>query len=196
MIDGVNMNQSTDQLQLMSPIPPSVNHYLAYRVVKKGNRYMAMSYKTKESTDYKKQFIDYVKKEVEKQGWKFRAGDKHLYVDCIFYFPRIDMDTNNYFKLLLDSITESRVVWDDDNFVCERVNRIFYDSKNPRIELVIYDVPYIGIFDTEAEKDQFIKKCSNCKRYARNCSILKNALNGKIQSDIENKICLKYKEME
>lgn len=157
---------------------------------------MAMSYKTRESIDYKKQFIDYVKQEAEKQGWQFRDGERHLYVDCIFYFPRIDMDTNNYFKLLLDSITESRVVWDDDNFVCERVDRIYYDSKNPRIELVIYDAPYFGIFDDISEKNNFIDKCVSCKRYARNCSILKNALNGKIQADIDNKTCLKYKEME
>ena len=41
-------------LKLISPIPPSVNHYLGYRTVKKGGKYLAVSYKKPEAVKYQK----------------------------------------------------------------------------------------------------------------------------------------------
>lgn len=187
---------SNNILRLTSPICPSVNHYLSYRVVKKGNKNMAMSYKTQEAKRYQKQFIDYIKDEVLLQKWTMdETGMRHIYVDTVFYFPRLDLDANNYFKVLLDAITDSGVVWKDDNIVCERVERILYDSENPRIELKIHYADYIGIFNDEDELFYFENKCKSCTRYKRNCSILKKAKEGRIQKEInEFLICTKYKE--
>lgn len=186
----------SDILKLTSPIPPSVNHYLGTRAIIKNGKPMAMVYETKEAKDYKKWFNDYIKLEAQKQNWEsILDPTQHYYCDCVFYFDRIDKDANNYYKLLLDSITESKVVWIDDNVVCERVNRIYYDSENPRIEIEIYPVNYIGIFDSKSEMNKFEDKCKTCKRYNRNCSILKKAKEGRIQCEIdENKNCGKYKK--
>lgn len=182
-----------NKLHLVSPIPPSVNHYLSYRVVYKNGRPMAMSYKTLPASKYQKDFADYIKEEVVKQKWKTDLESKrHFYVDCVFYFDRIDKDCNNYFKCMLDAITETQLVWKDDNIVCERVNRIYYDSNNPRIELDIYYTDYIGIFDSEKDMNTFLKRCSTCKRYAKNCSIISKAIEGKAQIEIEDNKCLKY----
>lgn len=182
-------------LYLTSPIPPSVNHYLAYRVVNKNGRPMAMSYKTSEAIKYQKSFTEYVKQEVIKQNWELKPNTtQHFYIDAVFYFDRIDKDPNNYFKCCLDSITDTQMIWVDDNVTCERVQRIYYDPNNPRIELHIYPVDYIGIFDNEEELFMFQNKCKSCSRYDRNCSILNKALTGKIQEDICDKSCLKYKE--
>lgn len=182
-------------LNLVSPIPLSVNHYLGTRAILKNGRPMAMVYETKEAKKYKKEFGEYIKEQVELQNW-IMSTDKtqHIYCDCVFYFDRTDKDCNNYFKLLLDSITESECVWIDDNVVCERVNRICYDSSNPRIELSIYPVEYIGIFNSVEDRNVFEKKCKCCNRYKRNCSILNKALEGRIQEEIQNMECLKYKE--
>lgn len=172
-------------LRLHSPIPPSVNHYLAHRAVMQNGRPMAMVYETKEAKDYKKKFKAYVAEEVKKQGWVMPEDKyQHIYVDEIFYFARIDQDAGNYDKLLHDSITETGMVWVDDNIVCERINRIYYDSENPGIDMTIYPVEYIGIFDNQDELDSFESRCKNCKRYARNCSLLKNAKIGRIQDEI------------
>jgi crossover junction endodeoxyribonuclease RusA len=186
-------------LKLISPIPLSVNHYLGTRAIIKKDKFgkakpMAMVYETGEAKKYKKNFGEYIKEQVKLQNWKM-SEDKtqHIYCDCVFYFDRTDKDCNNYFKLLLDSITESEVVWIDDNVVCERVNRIYYDSSNPRIELEIYPVDYIGIFDNQEQLDGFESKCKTCKRYNRNCSILKKAKEGRIQEEICNLECSKYK---
>lgn len=181
-------------LKLVSPIPLSVNHYLGTRAILKNGKPMAMIYETGDAKKYKKEFGKYIKEQVELQKWIMSdSKTQHIYCDCVFYFDRVDKDCNNYFKLLLDSITESECVWIDDNVVCERVNRIYYDSKEPRIELTIYPVEYVGIFNNKEELCDFETKCKSCKRYSRNCSILNKAKEGRIQEEISNEfMCSKY----
>lgn len=182
------------ELVFSSPIPPSVNHYLAYRTVIKNGKPMAMSYKTKEAKEYQKYIINLLQEEVKKQNWvKSDNKFQHYYMDVIFYFPRIDMDANNYFKCLADAITDSDLVWMDDTQLCERVNGIFYDSKNSRMEITIHPVDYIGIFGSQKALDLFESKCQNCKRYCRNCSVLNKAKEGRITEDIVSFECQKYK---
>lgn len=182
------------ELRLISPIPPSVNHYLAYRAIIKNGKPMAMSYKTAEATKYQKEFAKYVEQEVKRQNWDLTPNkEQHFYVDCVFYFDRTNKDCNNYFKCMLDAITDTQLVWIDDNVVCERVNRIYYDSTNPRIELLIYPVNYIGIFDNISQLEEFEANCIGCSRYKRNCSILQKTKEGRLQEDIVNFTCTKRK---
>lgn len=153
-----------------------------------------MSYKTPEALKYRKEFADYVKSEVERQGWNLEPNKlQHFYVDTVFYFDKTHMDCNNYFKVMLDAITDTQLIWLDDDVVCERVQRIYYDSENPRVELKIYPVEYIGIFDNMSQMEKFTSVCFGCTRYARNCSILRKAKEGRIQEEIKNNICSKYK---
>ena len=154
---------------------------------------MAMSYKTSEATKYQKDFIKYVKEEVKKQNYTLESNKtRHFYIDAIFYFDRTDRDPNNYFKCMLDAITDTGLIWVDDNVTCERVQRIYYDSKNPRINLTIYPVNYIGVFDNTSQLEQFESRCIGCKRYKRNCSILQKAKEGRIQEELNGLECSKY----
>lgn len=188
---------SDKHLYLTSPIPPSVNHYLGYRAIVKNGKPMAMSYKTSEAKEYQKNFEKYINEQVKKQGWDLQPNKyQHFYVDATFYFGRVDMDCNNYFKCSLDSITETGLIWLDDNVVCERVQRIYYDSSNPRLELDIYPVDYIGIFDNISQLQEFENNCFGCSRYKRNCSVLQKAKEGRIQEEINNLICNKFKKVE
>lgn len=183
------------ELKLVSPISPSVNHYLGWRGVLKNGKPMAMSYKKPEALKYQKKFAKYVKEEAKKQDWKMSDNKfQHYYMDCVFYFDRINKDANNCFKCLADAITDSGVVWIDDTQLCERVQGIYYDSENPRIEITIREVDYIGVFKNTSQLDIFESNCIGCNRYKRNCSILKNAKSGKIQKELCNLKCSKYKE--
>lgn len=174
----------------------SVNHYLAHRAFMKNKTPMVSCYKTQKAKEFQKNFAKYVIEEAEKQGWVTDPNPfQHYYVDTVYVFPRIDMDTNNYWKVPFDAITDSKVIWTDDNMACERVIKVMYDSENPRIEYTIYKTDFVGIFDSEIEYNNFKNKCESCKRFKRNCSILRNAVEGKIQSDIEDNICGKYKEI-
>lgn len=183
------------ELKLISAIPPSVNHYLAYRAIMKNGKPMAMSYKTPEAVKYREEFADYVCAEVGKQGWEHEVNkSQHFYVDAVFYFPQVDLDANNYFKVMLDAITDTQMIWADDNVVCERVQAIYYDSDNPRVELTIHPVDYIGVFENASQLEKFKSNCIGCKRYKRNCSLLKRAIEGRIQKEIHDGLCDVYQE--
>lgn len=185
------------ELKLVSPICPSNNHYLSYRVIRSGKKNIVSPYPTKETKDFKKKFISYIKEEVKKQGWEMDyTGLQHYYMDWDVYFPRIDMDAANYDKVIADCITESGVVWVDDNTLCNRIKHIYYDSNNPRFILTIYPVDYIGIFDNKEQLDKFENKCKTCTRYGRNCSILSKAKSGRIQEEVVDFECLKYKQIK
>ena len=182
-------------LKLTSPISPSVNHYLAYRAIMKNGKPMAMSYKTADAVKYQKEFTKYVQEQAKLQNWAMSENKfQHYYMDCKFFFPRIDMDANNYFKCLADSITESGVVWIDDVQLCERVQGINYTSENPRIELEIRKVDYIGIFNNISQLEEFKSNCVQCKRHKEGkCSILIKACEGRIQEEIKDLVCSKKK---
>lgn len=154
-------------------------------------------YETAEAKAYKKQFKKYIIEQIKEQQYSLTpTKTQHFYIDCVFYFERIDQDPNNYFKLLLDTITETQLVWIDDNVTCERVNAIYYDSDNPRIEIVIRPVDYIGIFNSVDYLNDFKERCSSCTRSKRNCSILNKAIEGRIQDEICDGVCRKYKKVK
>ena len=193
------MNIISNILKLTSSIPISVNHYLSPRsfiIYKNGKPVPQVTmYETKQAKDYKKEFIKHIKKQVKIQSWdKSDNKFQKYYVDCTFFFPRIDMDSNNTYKLMLDSITESELVWIDDVQACERTQGIFYDSKNSRVEIEIRPVDFVGIFPTIEHLEEFKSKCITCKRYKQGrCSIFVKANEGRVQEEIVDFVCSKFK---
>ena len=169
-----------------------MNHYLGQRAILRNGKPLSVAYCTKEAASYKKRFTDYVKSEASRQGWEMPDKFRHIYVDAVFYFPMTDMDSNNYWKCMLDAITDSGRVWIDDNIVCERTQAIFYDTTNPHVELVIHPTDYTGIFEDVSHLEWFEAKCVGCTRYARNCSLLNKAKAGRIQAEIKDGECTKY----
>ena len=185
------------ELKLISPIPPSVNHYMSYRAIMRGGKPLAIPYKQNDVRKYQRDFSGYVCEEVKKQGWELATDpDRHLYIDTTFFFPEKRMDANNYFKVMLDTITDTGKVWFDDDITCERVQGIFYDTENPRVEMVIHPTDYIGIFSDMSQLEEFVSRCIGCARYKRNCSILRKAKEGRVQREIKNNNCSAYKEIQ
>lgn len=173
-------------LHITSPMPPSVNHYAKHRAYIKNGKPMAVVYETKEAKDYKKEMKSLVEAAISGQKWDLPVNStQHFYVDAYYYFDRIDKDASNYEKCLCDAITETQKIWKDDNVVLYRVQRIQYDTKDPRIELYIKPVSYVGIFDTEEDYGEMIKTCQACKKYDR-CRIIEKAKEGRITGNIEH----------
>ena len=188
-------------LRLISPIPPSVNNYLhpnPYLIWVNGKPIPKVTmYESTEAKVYKAQFKKYIERQVKEQGWDLEVNKtRHFYIDCVIYFDKTNRDANNYWKVLLDGITETQKIWIDDNVTLERVNRIYYDAKRPRFELTIYPVEYVGIFDDVEIMEDFEDICETCTRYKRNCSILRKAKEGRIQDEIVELECCKYKEIK
>jgi crossover junction endodeoxyribonuclease RusA len=195
-INNINLDS---KLILTSPIPPSVNHYLKPRgfVIYKNNKPIAQvsMYETTEAKKYKKEFSEYTKKEVIKQNWDINQTiHRHHFMDCNFYFERIDQDEQNYYKCLCDSI--NKIAYIDDQKILTRTNKVLYDSNNPRIEIELHPVSYIGIFEDNDNLSEFLEVCKNCKRYKNNCSILNKALEGRIQVEIVDMVCSNFKQIK
>ena len=133
------------------------------------------------------------------QNWDIeQTREKHHYMDCMFYFPRTDMDEQNYMKVLSDCLNE--IAYIDDKKILTRTHEVYYDNQNPRIEITIYPVEYVGIFHNEQALNTFESKCKTCKRYKNNCSILKKSIEGRILDDVtklnNEYICDKFNPIE
>lgn len=171
----------------------SVNHYKKYRFYNG----VVTPFKTKETKDFEKVFERHIREQMAKQGWSTPPKEFLIRVDTTFIFPRTNCDANNYFKVLLDVCTQAGV-WVDDSRVKENVKKVFYNSKNPKIILDIYIDEQVGVFKDTDNYYQFKKKCTGCKRYKRNCSILNGAMEGKISEGLysldeyESWVCSKY----
>lgn len=196
-----------NQLKLTCKDFISVNHYMSYRSVSKGKSSIVMAYKPKATKDFERSFGKYLKEEIKKQGWIKPDKGKFIMVDMVFYFPKTNMDASNHNKSLFDCMTLNDV-WEDDNIVLERVNRIYYDSKNPHIDIIVTEAEHIGIFDDIEEYTCFVNTyCDNCTKGKKigqkgGCSVYRQALESRIQEDIDmgdtenniDKKCFSFKE--
>lgn len=75
------------------------------------------------------------------QGWQ--DDNKHVwyYVDMVFYFSdRRIRDSHNTLKILMDAL--QGIFFHNDYYCMTRINKVLYDSDNPRVEIKIHPVDY------------------------------------------------------
>lgn len=181
------------KLVLTSPLPPSVNNYLNYRVARRGKKRFVQTYPSEETKVYKNFFVDYVKDQIREQNWSKPENGKLVYIKMTFFLDRKRKDPNNFLKVLFDSLTEAGVYADDD-IALPLVPRLYIDKQNPRIEIEIYKSNAIGIFDDKEDYQLFIQNnCNMCKKKTESCSILKNLLDNRLVEDVEYRTCLRRK---
>lgn len=183
---------SEQTLILTIELPPSIN--AIYRKNQWGSIYL-----TREGKKYKERMIKYIQEEVDKQGWIKTSADVFIFMDEIVYMNKKGRDADNLKKLTQDVLTESDCVWFDDTQCLPRTNRILIDSNAPRIEIILTEAEFVGIFDNKEALEYFVKdNCNLCKRgksigLKGGCSIYKEALDNRVQSVIEDGVCLKKK---
>jgi Holliday junction resolvase RusA-like endonuclease len=186
------------ELKLRIPLPTSLNklyvNQYKYNARTKKNEPTGARVLSKEGKLSKALIQKAAKNQMKKQKWDYEyTKDNYIYLDSIIYFNKKGRDDNNLYKLLCDAL--EKIVYDNDSRVLIRTMKIFYDAENPRMELHIHPVEYIGIFDDQSCLDKFESVCKNCSRYARNCSILNKAKEGRIQEEIDSTFtCSKFKE--
>jgi crossover junction endodeoxyribonuclease RusA len=187
-------NFKKKKLILISPLPPSVNKYLNYKVGSKKSGLKVQAYSSDETKLYKDYFTDYTREEIRLQNWIKPPEGKLVFVRCIFYFDKKGKDPNNYLKVPFDVFTAAGVYIDDD-IALPVVDRVYIDSKNPRIEFEIYESDAIGIFENKFDYQNFLEKncyCCNRKNYMV-CGVLRSALENRITDDICSHECQKKK---
>lgn len=183
------------KLVLTSPLPPSVNSYMNYRVGSKGRKKFVQAFPSDETVIYKDYFIDYVKDEIIKQSWLRPEKGKLVFVQMTFFLDRKRKDPNNFIKVPFDALTEAGVYLDDD-IALPLAPRVYIDAKNPRIEIEIYESEAIGIFDNEEDYQKFLdENCMICKRKIETCGVLKQLLDNRIIEEVKDRNCLKRKPL-
>lgn len=188
------------ELNLELPLPTTLNQlYMnqstynpkAKSFVPTGKRILS-----EKGREVKKNLQDETRRQMKDQDWDYIYTEtNYIYMDTIIYFNRTGRDDNNVYKLLCDAL--EKIAYENDSRVLVRTQRILYDKDNPRIIVKLSPVEYVGIFDNEELLQEFESKCESCNRYARNCSILNKAKEGRIQEEINDTYeCSKYKEIK
>lgn len=128
---------------------------------------------------------------LDQTDWDFEwTKENYVYQDAIIYFARRGSDDNNIYKLLNDSL--EGIVYDNDSRVLVRTQHIVYDAKNPRIEVSIKPVDFVGIFKDKHTYEEFTARCefggeNGCSRFRNGgCSILKDSIAGTVRAEVGN----------
>lgn len=183
-------------IELTLPLPVSINklyiNQFGYNPKSRSRIPTGKRIMSKEGVKVKEAIQTAAKTQLSKQDWDYEwTKENYIYQDCYIYMNRLGRDDNNLFKLLNDSL--EKIVYDNDSRVLTRTQRILIDKDEPRIILNISQSPHRGIFESEDHLKNFEQKCRECKRFGRNCSILKKAKEGRIQEEINDEFkCSKY----
>jgi Holliday junction resolvase RusA-like endonuclease len=183
------------KLLLTSPLPPSINGYLNYKISSRGRKKFVQAYPSQETVVYKDFFVDYVKDEIQKQNWTRPEKGKLVVVNMVFYLDRKRKDPSNFLKVMFDALTEAGVYVDDD-IALPHAHRLYIDKDNPRIEIEIVESDAIGIFENEEDLTSFYKNnCATCKKKVESCGIFKKLLDNRIIEEVSGRTCLKKKDL-
>jgi Holliday junction resolvase RusA-like endonuclease len=130
---------------------------------------------------------------LQKENWDYEwTKTGYIYMDIICYFSRRGTDCDNTLKILCDSL--QGIIYDNDSRVLPRFQRVLYDTDCPRLEVLLHEVNYVGSLGTKEQAEAFEDVCRGCQRYTKNCSILKSAKSGQVQTQIHNNVCSEFKE--
>lgn len=180
-------------MRFTSPLPPSTNEYLGKRVAYAGGKPYVQVYKTTKAMGYEKYMVKMLKRIAKEQDWIVPTKNEYVEMHLVYYMNKLGRDIDNTFKMLIDALANAGLIINDDK-VIPIPHDIFIDKDNPRIEIELRVSDKIGVFRNQEELDKFINKnCIDCKRYKRNCSLLKKSYENRIQQEIDlnNKICNK-----
>lgn len=187
-----------NSLKFNSPIPPSVNKYLDKHIRRKGRNYTQLGFeKSHDTLVYENHMRNLFHKLKRIENWETPSEDKFFTVDLTYYMYKKGMDPDNTLKLLLDNMVHNGII-PNDSQVLVRMNGLYIDSINPRIEVELNVMDKIGVFDNTTQLTEFkIKNCHKCKKhyYKKQCSCLTKLLGNYLNDnmDLENMACNKIK---
>jgi Holliday junction resolvase RusA-like endonuclease len=188
------------RLELVLPVPTSINalyiNQFSYNPKTKKREMTGARILSKAGQKRKDEIAFHAKQQMENQEWDYEwTKENFVYQDAVIHFARRGSDDNNIYKLLNDTL--EGIAYDNDSRVLVRTQRIVYDSNNPRVEVTLTPVDFVGVFENQEEADQFELRCNECTRFLNGrCSILVDSLNGTVREEIgsiNEPVCVKYK---
>lgn len=176
------------KVELTLPVPTSINalymNQFAYNPKTRKREMTGAKILSKQGEKRKAEIADAAKEQLQGQEWNYEwTKENYVYQDAVIHFARRGSDDNNIYKLLNDTL--EGIVYDNDSRVLVRTQRIVYDSTNPRVEVTITPVDFVGIFEYETNAKEFELNCQGCTRYkSGRCSILQDSLRGTVREEI------------
>lgn len=189
-------------LKLTLPVPTSLNRLYINEYRWSKNKFGVSEQKptgrrilSKEGVKCKNEIQAETRVQMKGQKWDYEwTKEGYVYLDTVIYFQRRGTDDNNIYKLLCDAL--EKICYDNDSRVLVRTQRIMYSTHNPRVEVSITPVEFVGVFDDLVCLEAFQEVCESCSRYRKgSCSILKDSINGteREELDTDTKICSEFK---
>ncbi|WP_340174185.1 RusA family crossover junction endodeoxyribonuclease [Staphylococcus gallinarum] len=188
------------QCRLSLPLPTSLNKLYVQHY--SGGRFTGKKILSKVGKENREDIMINVERQMSiptNIDWDFEyTKTNYIYMDIVAYVTRVNVDLDNTLKTLNDSIEASGLVFENDKKVVPRFDRVYIDPSNPRVELTFKQTGWNGIFPDKNTMNDFETNCMYCSRYRKGgCSILKGALNNKVQETInyneQGFTCNKYK---
>ena len=176
------------KLELTLPVPTSINalyiNQFAYNPRTRKREMTGARILSKQGEEKKKEIATATLEQMKSQEWDYEwTKENYLYQDAIIHFNRKGRDADNIYKLLNDTL--EGIVYDNDSRVLVRTQRIVYDSKNPRVEVTLTPVEFVGIFKDQEEAQTFEDRCKGCTRYLNGrCSILVDSVAGTVREEV------------
>lgn len=186
------------ELNLTLPVPTSLNKLYINQYSYNPKRRMQVPtgkrILSKEGTKSKNEIQAESRVQMQGQQWDYEwTKEGYLFLDTVIYFSRRGTDDNNIYKLLCDAL--EGICYDNDSRVLVRTQKIMYSPNNPRVEVTLSPVDYVGIFDSKDEAEHFESACSDCSRYRKgSCAILKDSIVGTEREEVVDLTCTSYKK--
>lgn len=171
------------KLELVLPIPPSVNKYLYPKIVKSGRKSYVRLAETSESIRYKKKNYIYIENEMFMQKWEQPAEGVKVDVHIDYYFKQKGQDPNNYLKILYDMFEDIGIYINDDA-AKPQTGIVVIDKYHPRLEVTITKSPQVGVFENEQDRTLFIEEYENSMPKRSFDALMKKLDQGRITSNV------------
>lgn len=176
--------------KFVTPVPPSVNSYLCWKVERRGRKLIPVSYHSPETVKYIAEATKIIKEAAKQQGWEQLDKDEWCKVTIKFFFPRKGNDPSNHNKVIFDVMTKCDI-WFDDQFVILHEKDAFVDKDNPRLEVEVTTIDKMGVFLNSKQFEDFkTLNCEHCRGNGRKCSFLTQFLDNRaMEIDLETLTC-------
>lgn len=174
-----------------TPVPPSVNNYLEWKVERRGRKIIPKSYYSPDTNHFIQTTTKIIENAINEQNWETLEKNEWCRVTIKFFFERKGKDPSNYSKVLFDTMTKCNL-WNDDEYVLLFEEEAYIDKNHPRLEVTVEKIDKIGVFENQEQLDLFKKEnCETCTHNGkRKCSFLTQFLENRCSNiDLETMTC-------
>lgn len=181
-------------MKLTLPIPPSVNSYMKYKIQRNGRRLAIKTYPSLETESFYSYSIPLIKEKMEEANFAKVEKGKFVSVTCTFYFEKKGKDADNHFKCIMDAIQKAGLVENDSQLI-PRVENVYVDKENPRVEIVVESMSKMGVFLNESHMEHFKQSnCCLCKKNPNRCATFTGFLDNRVHNMYALNMCKNLQE--